>query len=73
MSELVTDYLERATPPRLRLDMWLHLWRCEACRHYFNQMRRTVRLLASHPAEPPGRETEERVVAAVREQDRHDA
>jgi len=73
MSELVTDYLERATPPRLRLDMWLHLWRCEACRHYFDQMRRTVRLIGSHPAAPPGHDTEDSLVAAAREQGRRDS
>ena len=47
MSELVTDYLERAVPLRIRLDMWWHLLRCEACRHYYDQIRRTVRLLGS--------------------------
>ena len=45
MSELVTDYLERAVSLRARLDMWWHLCRCEACRRYYDQMRRTVRLL----------------------------
>jgi predicted anti-sigma-YlaC factor YlaD len=68
MSELVTDYLEQAAPLRLRLSMWLHLLQCDACRHYFDQMRRTVRLLGSHPPQPPNRATEDGVVSAAREQ-----
>jgi predicted anti-sigma-YlaC factor YlaD len=66
MSELVTDYLERSVPVRTRLDMWWHLLRCEACRRYYDQMRRTVRLLASGSPSPPGRGTEEEVLAAAR-------
>jgi predicted anti-sigma-YlaC factor YlaD len=72
MSELVTDYLERAVPLRKRLDMWWHLFRCEACRRYYDQMRRTVRLLGrgSQPT-PPGT-TEESVLAAARDGRRHE-
>lgn len=68
MSELVTDYMEHATPLRLRLDMWWHLARCEACRRYFDQVRRTVRLLGTRLPAPPGRTTEDGVVAAARSQ-----
>ena len=68
VSELVTDYLEQATPLRLRLSMWLHLLQCDACRHYFDQMRRTVRLLGSQVPEPPNRATEDGVISATREQ-----
>ena len=66
MSELVTDYLERAVSLRTRLDMWWHLFRCEACRRYYDQMRRTVRLLGSASASAPDRDTEESVLAAAR-------
>ena len=66
MSELVTDYLERAVPLRSRLDMWWHLFRCEACRHYYDQIRRTVRLLGSGYPRPPASATEEAVLAAAR-------
>jgi predicted anti-sigma-YlaC factor YlaD len=52
---------------RLRLDMWWHLLRCEACRHYFDQMRRTVGLLGSGPAAAPDPTVEETVLAAARE------
>ena len=64
MSELVTDYLERAVPRRTRFDMWWHLVRCEACRRYYDQMRRTIRLLATRVPVPPQRTTEESVLAA---------
>jgi predicted anti-sigma-YlaC factor YlaD len=73
MSELVTDYMERATPFRTRVAMWLHLWRCEACRRYFDQLRRTAALLGSHPPGPPSRRTEDGLLAAVRGQRRHDS
>ena len=72
MSELVTDYLERAVSLRRRLDMWWHLVRCEACRRYYDQMRRTVRLLGSRQPMPSDTGTEERVVAAARGETRRD-
>ena len=67
MSELVTDYLERVVALRTRLDMWWHLCRCEACRRYYDQMRRTVRLLGSRPTAALDQEAEEGVLAAVRD------
>jgi predicted anti-sigma-YlaC factor YlaD len=70
MSELVTDYLERAIPLRRRLDAQWHLLRCAACRHYFAQMRETVRLLAGQPLAPPAAEAEASVLARLR--DGHD-
>jgi predicted anti-sigma-YlaC factor YlaD len=66
MSELVTDYMEHATPFRTRIAMWGHLWQCPACRRYFDQVRRTVRLLGSHRPPPPG--SEEDLLAAARRQ-----
>jgi predicted anti-sigma-YlaC factor YlaD len=66
MSELVTDYLERAVSLRTRLDMWWHLFRCEACRRYYDQVRRTVRFLASGSPRPPESETEQAMLAAAR-------
>lgn len=53
MSELVTDYLERALPVRVRAGVRWHLLLCPACRAYFTQMRGTVRLLAALPPRPP--------------------
>jgi predicted anti-sigma-YlaC factor YlaD len=72
MSELVTDYLERAVSIRKRLDMWWHLARCEACRHYYDQMRRTIGLLRRIPPTRPDTTTEDGVVAAARRQRGHD-
>ena len=45
VTELVSDYVERALPLRGRLAVRLHLLRCDACRRYIDQMRKTVRLL----------------------------
>lgn len=72
MSELVTDYMEHATSLRVRLAMWLHLLRCSACRHYFDQVRRTVALLGRGWVPLPDRSTEDSVLAATREADRPD-
>ncbi len=68
MSELVTDYLERVVSIRERVDIWWHLVRCEACRRYYDQMRRTVGLLRRIPPNRPDTSTENRVVAAAHRQ-----
>jgi predicted anti-sigma-YlaC factor YlaD len=67
MSELATDYMERVTPFRQRVEMWLHLWRCEACRRYFDQLRRTVALLGSRTPGAPAQGTEEALLAVLRD------
>ena len=72
MSELVTDYLERTVSIRKRLDVWWHLLRCEACRHYYDQMRRTIGLLRRIPPNRPDTSTEDGVVATMRRQQEHD-
>jgi predicted anti-sigma-YlaC factor YlaD len=72
MSELVTDYLERAVSLGKRLDMWWHLCRCDACRRYYDQMRQTVRLLGSGSPRPPDRGTEDNLLAAARGGPQHD-
>lgn len=43
--ELVTDYLDGALSEVDRARFEEHLAVCEACVHYFGQIRRTVRLL----------------------------
>jgi anti-sigma factor RsiW len=43
--ELVTDYLEGALPPPERSRFELHLSACEACGHYLEQMKLTIRTL----------------------------
>ncbi len=67
MSELVTDYMERVTPVRMRLSMWWHLVRCDACRQYFDQVRRTVRLLGNGTPPASDGTVEQRVIAAARD------
>jgi predicted anti-sigma-YlaC factor YlaD len=66
VSELVTDYLERALPYSARLGVRLHLFQCEMCRRYVDQMRKTVRLLARHEPAAPAPGTEDAIVAALR-------
>jgi predicted anti-sigma-YlaC factor YlaD len=72
MSELATDYMEQVTPFRTRVAMWLHLWRCKACRRYFDQLRRTATLLGSRPPGPPSGGTEDHLLDVVRGQRRRD-
>lgn len=66
VSELVTDYLER----NLSWPRWLgvrwHLRQCDACRRYIEQMRQTIRLLATNALPPPPEEIETHVADAVR-------
>ncbi len=61
VSEMVTDYLEGAMRLRARAGVRVHLWQCDACRTYFDQMRKTIQLLAESPAQPPPPETEDRI------------
>jgi len=72
MSEMVTIYMEGAAALRTRLGMWLHLRRCDACRRYYDQVRRTVALLGSRAPDPPPARTEEGVLAVARGQRRRD-
>ncbi len=72
MSELVTDYMERTVSLRVRFAMWRHLMQCEACRRYFDQVSRTVRLLGSGPHPEPDRLVEDDVLAATRGEQQRD-
>jgi len=73
MSELVTDYMEGAVPLRTRISMRVHLMLCDACRAYFDQMRRTVRLLARGAPIIPDPATEESMLALRRRRPPHGA
>jgi anti-sigma factor RsiW len=66
MSELVTDYLERRLPGRTWLEARWHLVRCDACRRYVAQMRKTVRLLAETAFPAPTADVETSVLRAMR-------
>ena len=67
MSELVTDYLERTLPPRVRLRAGWHLLLCPACRRYYAQMRQTIRLLAGGRRPSPAAAAEAAVLARLRD------
>ena len=67
MSELVTDYLERALPSRTWLAARWHLFLCPACRRYYAQMRQTVRFLSGRPMPPPDSAAEAGVLASLRD------
>lgn len=66
MSELVTDYLDRALPRGTRLQARLHLALCRACQRYFRQMRQTVQLLARAPRVVPPPDIEQRIIDAAK-------
>ena len=65
MSELVTDYLERALPARTWLGVRWHLVLCGACRAYFAQMRETVGLLGRLPRQAPPPGAEDKILAGL--------
>jgi len=67
MSELVTDYLERALPLRAWLGARWHLLLCPACRRYYEQMRQTIRLLAGHRLPPPDAAAEAGLLTNLRD------
>jgi predicted anti-sigma-YlaC factor YlaD len=72
MAEIVTPYMERAISLRSSFGVRWHLWRCEACRRYYDQVRRTVELLGNHLIAPPPHGTEESLLAVARERRRLD-
>lgn len=68
MAERVTDYLEGAMSMASRLQARLHLFQCPACVRYYNQMRRTVGLMAdAPPPEPPPDAVTDQVLARLRQ------
>lgn len=66
VSELVTDYLERSMPVRLRLAVRWHLARCGACRNYVDQMRKMIVLLRRGGGRSVSPELAERVISRGR-------
>src|ERR1700722_4095206 len=59
VSELATDYMERALPWRQRLAVRLHLFLCDMCRAYIDQLRKTTALLRGRTLPGPPAEVEE--------------
>lgn len=66
MPDLASDYLDDTLPLHRRLAVRLHLSICTACTNYYAQVRKTIALLRGLPPSPPPAETEERVLAALR-------
>jgi hypothetical protein len=62
VSEIVTDYLERSMPVRLRVAVRWHLARCGACRNYVDQMRKIATLLRRSAGRSLAPELAERLV-----------
>ncbi len=62
MAEMVTDYMEGTLTWPVRLAARLHLLQCGACRRYFDQISKTVRLLSEAPAPAPPEPVVERLV-----------
>ena len=63
VSELATDYMERALPLRESLGMRFHLSRCVNCRTYIQQLQKTIALLRGRKLGEPPAGLAERVIA----------
>jgi Putative zinc-finger len=64
--ELVTDYLEDATPANERARFEMHLVYCRGCDSYVEQMRETLRLMGSIREESLDPGAREALLAAFR-------
>jgi predicted anti-sigma-YlaC factor YlaD len=64
--ELVTDYLEQALPAPDQAVCDSHLLGCEGCRHYVEQMRRTVLMLGEIIGDAVPDDAREQLLAAFR-------
>jgi anti-sigma factor RsiW len=65
--ELVSDYLEGALPPEARSRFEAHISGCGNCAAYVHQMRATLALLGTLPAESLSGEAEDALRAAFRD------
>jgi len=65
--ELVTDYLEGALSPDQHSRFEAHVAGCVNCAAYLRQMRETLALLGTLPADALSREAEEELRAAFRD------
>jgi predicted anti-sigma-YlaC factor YlaD len=64
MTELSTDYLERALGWRARVAVRWHLAFCGLCRAYYDQLAKTTRLLRFRPLAGPDPAVESLILAA---------
>jgi anti-sigma factor RsiW len=65
--ELVTDYLEGALSDADRARFERHIAGCEHCAAYLRQMRETIVLLGTLPADELSREAEDELRSAFRD------
>jgi hypothetical protein len=65
LTELVTDYLERALPGRERIRVEQHLIVCTACSRFVEQMRATIDLAATVELDELGPETRRALLASL--------
>ena len=59
--ELLTDYLEDALPSAAAAEVTGHLRACPDCATYLTEMRETIRVLGSLPAQPPSEQVRRRL------------
>ena len=64
--ELVTEYLEDTMAPAERTRLELHLSTCWPCRHYLDQMRKTIDVVGSIPEETVTPDAREDLLAVFR-------
>jgi predicted anti-sigma-YlaC factor YlaD len=64
--ELVTEYLEEAMAPPERARLELHLTGCRSCRHYLDQMRKTISVVGEIPEETVTPEAREDLLEVFR-------
>jgi anti-sigma factor RsiW len=65
--ELVSDYLEGALPADQHARFEAHIAGCEHCAAYLRQMRETLVLLGTLPADALSRQAEDELRVAFRE------
>jgi anti-sigma factor RsiW len=65
--ELVSDYLEGALAPHVHSRFEAHVAGCEHCAAYLRQMRETLALLGTLPADALSRDAEDELRVAFRE------
>ena len=63
VTEMATDYMERALPLPARLSMRFHLLICSMCRAYLDQLHKTSRLLRGQSLPAPDEATVSRLIA----------
>ncbi len=66
VAERASDYLDRELSPWSRLQVRLHLFLCQDCRRYIDQLRKMAALLRRSMEQGAAVEPEERLLAAVR-------